>query len=381
MLPVSVMSRVKESSSRSTHNALCKTIDMAAEMNAAVLYGKEDVRIERLPIPEAGAGEIVVRVAAALTCGTDLKVFRRGYHEKMLKPPAPFGHEMAGIVSQVGEGVTKFREGDRVVAVNSAPCGNCYFCLRQQENLCDDLVFNNGAYAEYLRIPERIVAKNTFLVPKSLSLEHAALTEPLACVLYGMDETGAQAGDQMVVIGAGPIGLMFIHGAALNKIEVIAVVKHPEQVDLARSFGARHVVQTTTTDDVIAAVRALTPQGRGADSVVEAVATPETWQWAVDMVRKGGVVNFFGGCAVGTQVTLDTNRLHYNDLTLRASFHHRPSVCRRAFDWIASGEFESSKFLTGRASLQELVPVFRRFLNRSNDIKIAIHPGEGLNDG
>ncbi len=381
MLPVSVMSRAKESLSRSTHNAVCKTIDMAAEMNAAVLYGKEDVRIERLPVPEAGPGEIVVRVAAALTCGTDLKVFRRGYHEKMLKPPAPFGHEMAGIVSQVGEEVTKFREGDRVVAVNSAPCGNCYFCQRQQENLCDDLVFNNGAYAEYFRIPARIVAKNTFLVPKSLLLEHAALTEPLACVLYGMDETGAQAGDQMVVIGAGPIGLMFIHAAALSKIEVIAVVKHPEQVELARSFGARHVVRTTTTDDVIAAVRALTPQGRGADSVVEAVATPETWQWAVDMVRKGGVVNFFGGCAVGTQVTLDTNRLHYNDLTLRASFHHRPSVCRRAFDWIASGEFESCKFLTGRASLQELVPVFRRFLNRSNDIKIAIHPGEGLNDG
>jgi L-iditol 2-dehydrogenase len=371
---------MKEITSRSHHNAGCKTIDMAAEMNAAVLYGKEDVRIERLPVPEAGPGEIIVRVAAALTCGTDLKVFRRGYHEKMLKPPAPFGHEMAGVVSQVGDGVKRFREGDRVVAVNSAPCGECYFCRRQQENLCDDLVFNNGAYAEYFRIPARIVAKNTFLVPSSLPLEHAALTEPLACVLHGMDETGAQAGDQMVVIGAGPIGLMFIHAAALNNIEVIAVVKHSEQVQQARSFGARHVVQTTKTEDVIAAVRALTPQSRGADSVVEAVATPETWQWAVDMVRKGGVVNFFGGCAAGTQVALDTNRLHYNDLTLRASFHHRPSVCSRAFDWIASGGFQSSKFLTGSASLEELVPVFRRFLHRTNDIKIAIHPGEGSHD-
>ncbi len=375
------MSRVKESTQSPTHTAVCKTIDMAAEMNAAILYGKEDVRIERLPVPEAGPGEIVVRVVAALTCGTDLKVFRRGYHKKMLKPPAPFGHEMAGVVSQVGDGVTKFHEGDRVVAVNSAPCGECYFCRRGQENLCDDLVFNNGAYAEYFRIPARIVAKNTFLVPASIPLEHAALTEPLACVLHGMDESGAQAGDQMVVIGAGPIGLMFIHAAALKNIEVIAVVKHPEQVQQARSLGACHVVQTTSTDDVIAAVRALTPQGRGADSVVEAVATPQTWQWAVDMVRKGGVVNFFGGCAAGTQVSLDTNRLHYNDLTLRASFHHRPQVCRRAFDWIASGEFESHKFLTGRASLEELVPVFRRFVNRTSHIKIAIHPGEGLNDG
>ncbi len=374
------MSRMKEATSRSTHHAVCETIDMAAEMNAAILYGKEDVRIQRLPVPEAGSGEIVVRVAAALTCGTDLKVFRRGYHERMLKPPAPFGHEMAGVVSQVGAGVTNFQEGDRVVAVNSAPCGECYFCGRQQENLCDDLIFNNGAYAEYFRIPARIVVMNTFHVPDSIPLEHAALTEPLACVLHGMDETGAQAGDQMIVIGAGPIGLMFIHTAALNGIDVIAVVKHPEQVKLARSFGACHVVQTTETGDVIASVRALTPQYRGADSVIEAVATPETWQWAVDMVRKGGVVNFFGGCPAGTQVALDTNRLHYNDLTLRASFHHRPSVCRRAFDWIASGHFQSDKFLTGSASLEELVPVFRRFLNRNNDIKIAIHPGEDMRD-
>lgn len=374
------MSKMKDTTSRSTYDTVCETIDMAAEMNAAVLYGKEDVRIERLPVPEAGAGEIVVRVAVALTCGTDLKVFRRGYHEKMLKPPAPFGHEMAGVVSQIGAGVTTFRVGDRVVAVNSAPCGECYFCRRRQENLCDDLLFNNGAYAEYFRIPARIVAKNTFLVPNSIPLEHAALTEPLACVLHGMDETGAQAGDQMVVIGAGPIGLMFIHTAALNGIDVIAVVKHSEQVELARSLGARQVVQTTGTDDVIAAVRALTPQGRGADAVVEAVASPETWQWAVDMVRKGGVVNFFGGCAAGTQVALDTNRLHYNDLTLRASFHHHPSVCRRAFDWIASGRFQSSKFLTGRAPLEELVHVFQRFLHRTNDIKIAIHPGEDSND-
>jgi len=350
---------------------------MADEMNAAVLYGKEDVRIVRLPVPEAGPGEIVVRVAAALTCGTDLKVFRRGYHKKMLRPPVPFGHEMAGVVSHVGVGVTTFRNGDRVVAINSAPCGECYFCRREQENLCDDLLFNNGAYAEYMRIPARIVARNTLLVPPNVPLDHAAMTEPLACVLQGMDETAARPKDQMVVIGAGAIGLMFIHMASLTNIDVIAVVKHAEQVELARSFGARQVVQTTATEDVVAAVRALTPQGRGADVVIEAVALPMTWQWAVEMVRKGGVVNFFGGCAAGTKVELDTNRLHYNNLTLRASFHHRPSVCRRAFEWIASGRFQSNKFLTGGAPLEELVPVFRRLMRHAEDIKIAIHPGEG----
>ncbi len=350
-----------------------------AEMNAAVLYGKEDVRIERLPVPQAGAGEIVVRIHAALTCGTDLKIYRRGYHAKMLQPPIPFGHEMAGIVSETGKGVTDFQPGDRVVAVNSAPCGECYFCRRGQENLCDDLIFNNGAYAEYIRIPERIVRKNTLHVPQNVSFEYAAMTEPLACVLHGMDETGVQSGDQMVVIGAGPIGLMFIHLAALMGVDVIAVVKREEQAELARSFGAKQVVQTGVEKDVVAAVRALTPQGRGADAVIEAVALPETWQLAIEMVRKGGVVNFFGGCAKGTKVELDTNRLHYNNLTLRASFHHRPSVCRRAFEWIAGGRFANDKFITGRAPLEQLVPVLERLMHRgtekkTGDIKIAILP-------
>ncbi len=351
-----------------------------AEMNAAILYGKEDVRIERLPVPKAAAGELVVRVGAALTCGTDLKVYRRGYHAKMLLPPIPFGHELAGIVSEVGVGVTGFQVEDRVVPINSAPCGECYFCQRGQQNLCDNLLFNNGAYAEYIRIPARIVAKNTLHVPDTVALEHAALTEPLACVLHGLDETGVQPGDQMVVIGSGPIGLMFIHLASLMNIEVIAVVKRDAQVALAGSFGAKHVVQTAPGKDVIAAVRALTRHGRGVDAAVEAAASPETWQWAVEMVRKGGVVNFFGGCAAGTKVELDTNRLHYNNLTLRASFHHQPSICRRAFEWIASGHFAAEKFITGRAPLGQLVPVLERLMQRTNDVKIAILPGEGPHD-
>ena len=345
-----------------------------AEMNAAVLYGKQDVRIERVAVPKAAAGELVVRVHAALTCGTDLKVYRRGYHAKMLQPPIPFGHELAGTVVDVGAEVKDFQAGDRVVALNSAPCGECYFCRRGQENLCDDLLFNNGAYAEYIRIPARIVAKNTLHVPANVALEHAALTEALACVLHGLDETGVRAGDRMAVIGAGPIGLMFVHLASLMEIEVIAAVKHDEQVELARSFGAKHVVQTKAEEDVIAAVRALTPQGRGADVVVEAVAVPETWQWAIEMVRKGGVVNFFGGCEAGTKVELDTNLMHYNDLSLRASFHHRPSVCRRAFEWIASGRFSNEKFITGHAPLDQLVPVLEGMMDRGGNIKTAILP-------
>jgi L-iditol 2-dehydrogenase len=347
------------------------------DMAAAVLYGKEDLRLERIAVPRAGAGELVVRVGAALTCGTDLKTYRRGYHAAMLQPPTLFGHELGGEVAEVGDGVTEFAVGDRVVALNSAPCDRCFFCMKGQQNLCEDLLFNNGAYAEFIRIPARIVAKNTLHVPDGVLLAHAALTEPLACVVRGLEESGTQTGDTMVVIGAGPIGLMFMHVAELAGARVIAVVKRDDQIAAAKVFGASEVVQMGAVDDVVAAVRALTPDGRGADVVIEAVATPATWEWAVDMVRKGGVVNFFGGPPSGTKVQLDTNRLHYGDITLKASFHHTPETCRTAFGLVTSGRFKCTEYITGRARLDEVPELFARMMSRdggSRDIKTAVFP-------
>ena len=352
-------------------------------MNAAVLYGKEDLRLEQIELPEPCPGEIIVRVEAALTCGTDLKVYRRGYHARMLKPPMPFGHELAGVVASVGEDVVNFQVGDRVVPLNSAPCDACYYCRHHQQNLCDDLLFNNGAYAEYLRVPARIVAKNTLSIPEGLPFEFAALTEPLACVIRGLEESGAHSGDSMIVIGAGPIGLMFIHAAALAGVDVTAVVKRQEQAEIARTLGAKQVLEISQLQgeqEIVEAARRLTPEGRGADVVIEAVATPATWEWAVGMVRKGGFVNFFGGPPSGTVVSLDTNRLHYGDITLKASFHHTPATVRRAFDLIASGRFLCAEFVTGHAPLEAVPEVFRRMLTRSQangtrDIKTAILTG------
>jgi L-iditol 2-dehydrogenase len=354
-----------------------KIEEMTADMTAAVLYGKEDLRLERVAIPTAGEGELVVRVGAALTCGTDLKVYRRGYHAMMLTPPIPFGHELAGEVAEAGPGVTSFKVGDRVVALNSAPCDACFFCLHGQQNLCEDLLFNNGAYAEYIKIPARIVEKNTLAVPGDVPFEHAALTEPLACVVRGLEETGARAGDTMIVIGAGPIGLMFMHVAELAGLKVIAVVKREDQIAAAKLFGASSVVQVGAVEDVIATTRALTPGARGADIVIEAVATPATWEWAVEMVRKGGVVNFFGGPPSGTKVQLDTNRLHYGDITLKASFHHTPATCRTAFALVTSGRFKCAEYITGRAGLDEIPAIFARMMNRTGsakDIKTAVFP-------
>ncbi len=346
-------------------------------MIAAVLYGKEDLRLERIAVPRTGDGELLVRVGAALTCGTDLKVYRRGYHAMMLKPPIPFGHEFAGVVVEAGADVTSFHPGDRIVALNSAPCDICFFCRHGQQNLCEDLLFNNGAYAEFIRVPVRIVEKNTLPIPDGVPFEHAALTEPLACVVRGLEESGAQAGDTMIVIGAGPIGLMFMHVAELAGVNVIAVVKREDQIATAKIFGASHVVQVGAVDDIIAATRALTPQSRGGDVVIEAVATPATWEWAVDMVRKGGVVNFFGGPPSGTQVQLDTNRLHYGDITLKASFHHTPATCRTAFELVTSGRFRCAEYITGRVGLDKVPAVFAAMMNRtgiSQDIKTAVFP-------
>jgi L-iditol 2-dehydrogenase len=324
-------------------------------------------------VPELAEGEVLVKVGAALTCGTDLKVFRRGYHAKMLVPPALFGHEVAGTIEEIGDAVRGWSVGDRVVALNSAPCGACFFCERGQENLCEDLLFNNGAYAEYIRIPARIVSKNMLRVPDEMTFQAAALTEPLACVVRGLDELQPKVGENIAVIGAGPIGLMFLQVARAYGLRVIAVVKRDEQVEAAKQFGAEEVVQITDVADPIAEVKRLTG-GRGADIAIECIAQPLGWQWAVEMVRKGGRVNFFGGCASGTKVELDTNLIHYSEISMKATFHHTPTAARKAFELIRSGKVHSSDFITGEAPLSELESVLRRMMDRNGEIKTVIQP-------
>jgi len=343
-------------------------------MTAAVLYGKEDVKIERVPIPPLEAGEVLVKVNVALTCGTDLKVFQRGYHARMIVPPALFGHELSGVIEEVGPGVRDFRRGMRVVALNSAPCGACFYCMKHQENLCEDLLFNNGAYAEYIKIPRRIVESNMLALPDDVSFEAAAMTEPLACALRGLQETGADIGDTVTIIGAGPLGLMLMQVAKLMGCDVVAVVKRDEQVSEAKRFGADDVVHINKTKSAVEEVIRLT-EGRGSDVVIEAVGRPQVWQWAVDMVRRGGAVNFFGGCASGTKVELDTNRLHYSELTLRATFHHTPESVRKAFALIAEKKIKSTDYVTGEAPLSKLKQVLQQMLDRGNQIKTAIIPG------
>jgi L-iditol 2-dehydrogenase len=344
------------------------------QMAAAVLYGKEELRIESVAVPKISAGDLLVRVRAALTCGTDVKVFRRGYHARMIRPPALFGHYLSGDIVQVGEGVTKFKVGQRIVAANSAPCSKCFYCQRGQENLCEDLLFNNGAYAEYIRIPARIVEKNTHVIPEHVSYQDAALVEPLACVMRGLEETGVRAGDTIAVIGLGPIGMMFVRIAkTMYKARVIAIGRRQSQLDRAARMGADETILNDDGADVITPVRNLT-SGRGADIVIEAVGMPEVWQLAVKLLRRGGVVNFFGGCPDGTEVPVDTNNLHYSELTLRASFHHTPALILKALDAVSQGYVTAKDFVNRVEPLTNLLDVMQHLMSHNGHMKTAIIP-------
>jgi L-iditol 2-dehydrogenase len=344
------------------------------QMTAAVLYGKEHLEIEQVDVPKIGPGDVLVRVRAALTCGTDVKVFRRGYHARMIKPPALFGHELSGDIVAVGANVQGFKIGQRVMSANSAPCGSCFYCSRGQENLCEDLLFNNGAYAEYIRIPERIVQKNLYVLQDGVGYQDAALAEPLACVMRGLEESGVKAGDNVAIVGLGPIGMMFVRLAkTMYEARVIAVGRRQPQLDRAARMGADELILNKDGADAVSAVKRMT-HGRGADVVIEAVGLPELWQLGVHMLRRGGVVNFFGGCASGTDVRLDTNLLHYSEITCRASFHHTPALMRKALESITRGYVTAKDFVNGVEPLTNLLEVMQHLMSHNGHLKTAIIP-------
>jgi L-iditol 2-dehydrogenase len=345
------------------------------KMTAAVLYGSEDLRIEKIDVPTVTADEVLLRVRLALTDGTDLKVWQRGYHAKMIQPPAVFGHEVVGEIAAVGKRVdARWRIGMRVIAANSAPCLRCYHCRRGQENLCEDLLFNNGAYAEFLRIPGRIVMENMLEVPHSVDDGSAALVEPLACVLRGIHEMEVRTGDTAVVIGCGPIGLKFVRMLSRRGVRVIAVARREAPLELARRLGAVATLDVTRIPNVVEAVRDLTEDRRGADSVVEAAGNPATWKQALNMVRRGGVVNFFSGLPSGTHVEIEPAAIHYSEIKIISTFHHTPRFIREALEAIRRGDILAHDFVTEEITLAELPQAFERMKSRSGEIKLAVRP-------
>jgi L-iditol 2-dehydrogenase len=343
-------------------------------MNAAILHGREDLRIEEVQPRPLQPGEVRLAIEAALTCGTDLKVYKRGYHAKMIVPPAVFGHEMAGVLSEIHPDTRGWQVGERVVAANSAPCGQCFYCQHGQENLCNDLLFLNGAYAESIVVSARVVQKNLWRLKPDTAFRDAALVEPLACVVLGADELKLQRGERVLVLGAGPIGLMFVALAKHLGCAVTVAGRGKGRLHTGRLLGADRVIDVTGVADLARAIPA--DKENQFDAVIEAVGKPETWEAAVKLARKGGRVNFFGGCPSGTTVTLDTARIHYSSIQMLASFHHTPRTIQRALAYIESGAINAASFVDGEWPLSRLPELFRSMTTGNRAIKTLIRVRE-----
>jgi L-iditol 2-dehydrogenase len=343
-------------------------------MLAALLYGQEDLRLENVASPTASVGEVVVQVGIATTCGTDLKVWRRGGHARMLQPPTLFGHEAVGEIVAMGEGVTGWTIGDRVVANNSAPCMSCFFCRRHEYSLCPNLTFNNGTFAEYQKIPAPIVQHNLLAVPAELPNALASMTEPLACVLHGVACFNAQPGDRVVILGDGAIGLMFVAVLAHQlAAEVFLFGGHDGRLRIGEQLGAVRIFNYHHLKDVPTVVRDLT-EGWGADVVIEATGIPAVWETAIACGRPGATINLFGGCPRDTTITVSTEQLHYNALTLKGVFHNTPTYVREALSLLASRTIPFELLISDYRPLKDLEQAFEDMKNRKV-IKVAIEPG------
>ncbi|MBR1616995.1 zinc-binding dehydrogenase [bacterium] len=317
------------------------------KMKAILYYAPGDIRYEEVDVPKLQEGEILVKVEAALTCGTDVKTYKRGHPVLIKKVPSGFGHEFSGIIVKKEETQEKFKIGDRVVCANSAPCGECFFCRRGEYELCENLELLNGAYAQYIVIPKRIVEKNTLIIPSNLSFAAAAFSEPLANVVHGISKTPIQKGDVVGIVGVGPIGLMFAKLAKLKGAKVIALGRNPLKLKMAREFaGADIVIDTKKYPNPEQAILDNTNEKRGLDVAIECVGLPDMWEKMFSLVRKGGYVHFFGGCPSGSTVALDTCRLHYDEVKIISSFHHTPQYFKEALELISSGVVEVEKLIT-----------------------------------
>lgn len=345
-------------------------------VKAAILQGKELIRIEDVTPPPLKSGEVRIQIGAALTCGTDLKVFKRGYHARMIVPPAVFGHELAGVISELGDGCSElgWKTGDRVVPANSAPCGNCFYCKAGQENICDDLQFLNGAYAESIVVPDRLVRKNLLRLKPETAFRDAALVEPLACVVQGIEDAKLCAGQHVLILGAGPIGLMFVALAKNLGCDVTVAGRRAPRLEAARRLGANQVIDIGDGGNLVTTIREASKTHF--DAVIEAVGKPATWEASVHLVRKGGAVNFFGGCPSGDSITLDTTLIHYSNLTLLASFHHTPRTIRQALEFIEAGVLGAVDFVDGECPLSRLPELFQSMAAGNHAIKTLIRVHE-----
>ncbi len=343
---------------------------IAERSRVAMLVAPREIELREESVPQPGAGGIVVRIRAALTDGTDLKTYRRG-HPKM-PMPTRFGHEFSGDVAAVGEGVTAFSVGDEVMCTHSAPCGSCFWCLHEQEELCETVMPTMilGAYADYIEVPQRIVERNAFRTPSGVPYTEAAFLEPLSCVVHSLATVERDAGSTVAILGNGAFGVLH---ALLLKQEGLAPVifgRRPERVALARELGLDSI--DTRSTPIEEALRQRT-DGRGADLVIECTGAPEMWESAPGFARRGGHVSFFAGLPSEARVTFLAARLHYDEVRLTAPFHFTPADVRRAYDIVSARTLPLTRLISHVYPLGEVGSAFAT-LDGGVGIKALIEP-------
>jgi L-iditol 2-dehydrogenase len=345
-------------------------------MLGAILIGPEKIDVRNVSIPRPGPGEMLLSIEAATTCGTDVKVYKRGGHPRMLKTPTLFGHEMAGRIAALGKGVKNFSEGDSIVVANSAPCGSCEPCHFGHENLCEDLFYINGAFAEFILVPERFVQKNTYKIPKGLSFSKAAMTEPLACVLHGLDACEFDKRKKtlildVVIFGAGPIGLLFVAALAREGHRIILADPNANRLKVGSELGATKTIKIKRGGRQANRIRAESIDQKGVSIAIDSSGVPEAWVDAIHSVRPGGLINLFGGCAPGTKINLDTNLVHYSELTIKGVYHHRPETIRRSLEMLSDKNFKAEKILTSARPIYEVEEALKSMISKEA-LKVVI---------
>jgi L-iditol 2-dehydrogenase len=335
--------------------------------NIIVKPGKIEIREIKNQSPSSG--EILIQIRAALTCGTDLKAFKRGH--SVIPMPGVFGHEFSGIVAKAGKGVRRFKVGDEIMAVHTAPCLSCRYCQKKIYNLCEKIMDTKvlGAFAEYILLPPHIVKQNVFHKPRNLTFEEAAFLEPLSCVVHGMGSLHIEKNDHALVIGAGPIGLLHLLLLKEKGVSVTVTDKHNNKLKIAKRLGADFVLRP---EKVESKTKGIT-NGIGYDYVFECTGLPEVWEKSVNYVRKGGTVILFGGCKSNTTVTYDTGRLHYDEITLKGTFHYTPSDVKKAYKLLCEGKLGVSRLISGSYPLKQTQKAFNKLIKGAG-IKYAIIP-------
>lgn len=343
-------------------------------MKSIQFYEPKVIKCEDVPIKPPSEGEVVVKIMSALTCGTDVKTYRRGHPVLIKETPSGFGHEFSGVIDKLGKGVEGFKVGDRIVAANSAPCGKCFYCKREEYNLCENLDLLNGAYAQYITVPARIVKKNMLILPEHLSFDKAAFCEPLANVVHGAYRTGIKEGQSVGIIGIGPIGLMFARVAKLMGARVIVAGRNPMKLKMAEDFAhADEIIDLKKYPNPEKIFRDFSDEGKGLDIAIECVGLPEIWEQIFSCVRKGGTVHFFGGCKSGSKVCFDTTKMHYGDIKMMSVFHHTPEYFRKALELISSDKIEVEKLITDTLPLEKVEYAMQQHIE-GKAIKFLIKP-------